>query len=287
MGIISKRTRVLVAVGSLVSAVVLVVLSLVFWPSQVVVFSNEIFLAFLLIVTIPSAIVEFFYSRWIRGIEDQMPVLVRGISEVQETGLTFIKGFEKVVEDGMVKSPLAEEVRKLTVHMSWGLSFEEALKNFGDRIGSSVVDRFCALVLEASRSGGEVRKVFSATSGFMEEMREVERETTSQMRPYLVIIYAAFFVFLFTSIILLRSFFIPLEGYGELVSPTGVLGVQDFKDFFYRTMIVSAFMGGLMAGKIGERRTLGGLKHCIIQAVVGYVLFFATIPPNWFGGSLV
>lgn len=280
---ISKRGRVLVAAVSVVSAVVFVVLLFILWPRQVGVFSNEILLVFLLVLAIPSAVVEFFYARWMRGIEDQMPVLVRGISEIQETGLTFIKGFEKVVEDKMIKSPLAEEVKRLTVHMSWGLSFEEALKRFRDRIGSSVVDRFCALVLEANHSGGEVRRVFTATSGFMAEMREMEQETTSQMRPYLVIIYAAFFVFLFTSIILLNSFFVPLEGYGELVSPTGVLSVVDFKDFFYRTMIISAFMGGLMAGKIGERRTLGGLKHCIVQSVVGYVLFFVTVSPNWMG----
>jgi flagellar protein FlaJ len=283
MGKVSKRTRVLVPVVSLVSAVVFVVVLLLFWSGQVVVFVNEIFLAVLLIVAVPSAVVEYVYSRWMRAIEDQMPVLVRGISEVQETGLTFIKAFEKVVEDRMVKAPLADEVKKFIVQMSWGLSFEEALKLFKERVGSPVVNRFCALVLEANRSGGQVRKVFTATAGFMEEMREMERETTSQMRPYLVIIYAAFFVFLFTSVILLRSFFIPLEGYGELLSTNGVVGTGDYNNFFYRTMIVSSFMGGLMAGKIGERRTLGGLKHAIIQVVVGYVVFFVTIPPNWVG----
>ena len=65
------------------------------------------------------------------------------------------------------------------------------------------------------------------------------------------------------------------------MSSTSVLSVQEFTDFFYRTMIISSLMGGLMAGKIGERRTLGGLKHAIVQVVVGYVIFFVTIPPNW------
>lgn len=280
---VSKRARTLIPVASLISAFVFVILLLFLWPGQVVVFANEIFLAVLLIVAVPSAIVDYVHSRWMTAIEDQMPVLVRGISEVQETGLTFIKGFEKVVEDRMIKSPLSDEVKKFIVHMSWGLSFEDALKRFKDRVASPVVNRFCALVLEANRSGGQVRKVFTATAGFMEEMREMERETTSQMRPYLVIIYAAFFVFLFTSVILLRSFFIPLEGYGGLLGATSVVGTGDFNDFFYRTMIISAFMGGLMAGKISERRTLGGLKHAIIQVVIGYVIFFVTIPPNWMG----
>jgi len=225
---VSKRARTLIPVVSLISAFVFVILFLFLWPGQVVVFANEILLAVLLIVAVPSAIVDSVHSRWMGAIEDQMPVLVRGISEVQETGLTFIKAFEKVVEDRMVKSPLSDEVKKFIVQMSWGLSFEDALKMFKERVGSPVVNRFCALVLEANRSGGQVRKVFTATAGFMEEMREMERETTSQMRPYLVIIYAAFFVFLFTSVILLRSFFIPLEGYGELVSPTSVVGTGDF-----------------------------------------------------------
>jgi len=280
---VSKKTRILVPVVSLISAIVFVILLLLFWPNQTLDFTNEILMTVLLSLAIPTAIVEYIHARWMGAIEDQMPVLVRGISEVQETGLTFIKAFEKVVEDKMIKSPLADEVKKFIVHMSWGLSFEDALNRFKERLESPVVNRFCALVLEANRSGGQVKKVFTATAGFMEQMREMERETTSQMRPYLIIVYAAFFVFLFTSVILLSSFFIPLEGYGELMSSTSVVSTGDYTDFFYRTMIISSLMGGLIAGKIGERRVLGGFKHFIVQVIVGYIIFFLTIPPNWMG----
>jgi hypothetical protein len=46
-------------------------------------------------------------------------------------------------------------------------------------------------------------------------------------------------------------------------------------------MLVSALFGGLMAGKIGERRVAGGLKHSIVMLVAGYVIFFVIVPPNW------
>jgi len=46
-------------------------------------------------------------------------------------------------------------------------------------------------------------------------------------------------------------------------------------------MIVSALTGGLMAGKLSERRIAGGLKHAIILSVVGYMIFFFTIAPAW------
>jgi flagellar protein FlaJ len=165
--------------------------------------------------------------------------------------------------------------------MAWGTFFENALINFKERIGSPIVSRFCALVLEASRSGGTIKKVFTATSGFMEEMKEMDKEANSQMKPYIVIIYAAFGVFLVTAVLLVRSFFAPMEGYPQIMSQVTVTGTAGFKDFFYKNMLVSAVTGGLMAGKLGERRVPGGLKHSIALTVAGYVIFLLTIPPNW------
>jgi flagellar protein FlaJ len=277
----SKKTRQMVAGVSVAIAFVSILAVALLRPNDFSVFLNEIALVAILVAITPYAIIDYFHQSWMNKIEDQMPVLVKGISESQETGLTFMKAFEKVVDDKMVRPPLADEVEKLTFQMSWGLSFEDALKKFKERIDSPMVNRFCALVLEASRSGGQIRKVFAATSGFMEEMREMDKETSSQMRPYLIIVYSAFFVLIFTAVILLQAFFAPLQGLKNVLSPSTIVGVQQFKDFFYRTVIVSALFGGLMAGKIGERRVAGGLKHAIIMLMAGYVIFFIFAPPNW------
>ncbi len=121
-----------------------------------------------------------------------MPLLVRGVAESQETGMTLIRALEKVVDNKMVSGPLAKEVKQMVVQMSWGTSFEDALTNFKNHIDSPIVNRFCVLVLEASRSGGTIKKVFTATSGFMEEMKEIDRDTSAQMKPYTIVIYAAF-----------------------------------------------------------------------------------------------
>jgi len=137
------------------------------------------------------------------------------------------------------------------------------------------------LVLEASRSGGEIRKVFSATSGFMEEMKDMTQDTDSQMRPYVLVIYVAFAVFLFTAIILVQSFFMPLEGSPQIGSATVITGVDVYSDFFYKNMMMSAVTGGLMAGKLGERRVVGGFKHALLMIVLGYVIFLFLIPPLW------
>lgn len=250
-------------------------------PKTVGTYANEIFLIAVAVVLVPSAILDYENQRWIEAIEDQMPLLVRGVSESQETGLTIIKALEKVVENNMVSPPLQDEVKKITVQMAWGTSFEDALANFRQRVNSTIVNRFCALVLEASRSGGTVKKVFTATSGFMEEMKEMDKETNAQMRPYIIIIYAAFGVFLVTAAILVQSFFTPLQGSPQIMSQVSVGSVSGFKDFFYKNMLVSAVTGGLMAGKLGERRVVGGLKHAIILSLAGYIVFLIIVPPNW------
>ena len=279
---IQRKTRQLAAVVSVVCALSVIGLPFILLPMDtVVVFSNELLFAAVLIAIVPSAVLDYLNQKWVRMIEKQMPMLVRGVSESQETGMTIVKAFEKVVEDKLVGRPLSDEVKKLTVQMSWGTSFEGALINLKERIGSPIVNRFCALVLEASRSGGQIKQVFTHTAGFIEEMKEMDEETDAQMRPYIVIIYAAFLVFLFTAIILVQSFFKPLEGYPQILSQVSVMGVGQFKDFFYKNMLISAVTGGLMAGKIGERRIAGGFKHSIILLAIGYVVFFVTIPPTW------
>lgn len=279
---IPKKTRIAVAAVSLVAAALILLVPWLVLPFETfTLYLNEILFAAVLVTLVPSAILDFLNQKWLRSIERQMPALVRGISESQETGLTLVKALERVVEDKMVRPALSDEVKRISIQMSWGTSFEDALTSFKNRVMSPIVNRFCALVLEASRSGGQIKKVFSATSGFMEEMREMDEDTDAQMRPYLLVIYVSFFIFIFIAVILVQSFFAPLEGNMQIMSDVVIVGVDQYTDFFYKNMLVSGVTGGLMAGKLGERRVAGGLKHAIILCVVGYIIFLLSIPPVW------
>jgi len=115
----------------------------------------------------------------------------------------------------------------------------------------------------------------------MEEMNDMDKETSAQMKPYIIIIYAAFFVFIVTAILLVRSFLAPMQGAPQIMSQVSLGSTSGLKNFFYEDMLVSAVTGGLMAGKLGERRVAGGLKHAIILSIVGYMIFFFSIPPSW------
>jgi archaeal flagellar protein FlaJ len=277
---ISKKIKQITAAVSIVFVIVAVILLALLSPNALATYQNVVFFFAILVVIVPSAILDLQHQRWISSIEDQLPLLVRGVAESQETGMTLIKALEKVVDNKMVSGPLAKEVKQMVVQMAWGTSFEDALTNFKNRIQSPIVNRFCVLVLEASHSGGTIKKVFTATSGFMEEMKEMDRDTSAQMKPYTIVIYAAFLVFIVTAILLVTSFFAPMEGSQQIGTNTSIGGVGQLNDFFYKNMMVSALTGGLMAGKIGERRVAAGLKHSIILIVLGFVIFLIAIPPT-------
>jgi flagellar protein FlaJ len=281
MGRISSKTKKLTLAVSVVSFLLVVILAYALSSSIVLTYINEIFLVGILVVLVPSTVLDLEHQRWISSIENQMPLLVRGVAESQETGMTLVKSLEKVVDNQMVSGPLAKEIKRMVIQMAWGSSFEDALTNFKNRVKSPIVNRFCVLVLEASHSGGTIKKVFTATSGFMQEMNEIDRDTSTQMKTYIVVIYAAFAVFMVTAILLVRSFFAPMEGSQQILNNVAVGGTSGFKDFFYKNMMVSGLTGGLMAGKIGERRVVGGLKHALLLVIIGYVIFFVAIPPNW------
>ena len=211
-----------------------------------------------------------------------MPLLVRGVAESQETGMTLIRALEKVVDNKMVSGPLSKEVKQLVIEMSWGTSFEDALTNFKNRINSPIVNRFCVLGFGSKPIRRNNQKSFYSNCrvyGGNERYRQRNRRPNETLHHSnlrcLCSVYsysnsAGAFIFCSNVRVLSKYQAIPAIG-----------GVGGLKDFFYQDMLVSALTGGLMAGKIGERRVAGGMKHSILLVVVGYAIFFAGIPPNW------
>jgi flagellar protein FlaJ len=149
------------------------------------------------------------------------------------------------------------------------MSFEEALLALGKRVNTVLVQRTVPLIIEASRSGGHVEKVFDPMGKFVQSTLLLDKERRNQSRPYVAIIYVAFFVFLFTIILLFKSFFVSIEGL-PILGKTAVPAETMRRIFFHMTS-VQAFFGGLVAGKMNEGTISAGLKHSLIMMLCGYI----------------
>jgi flagellar protein FlaJ len=264
---IEKKIRLIVAIVSLSAAVAIIALSVLLFMDEL----NTFMFIGLLVAFVPTAALDQINQSWQNAVNDKLPQLVRDLSEAQETGQTIVKALDQAAQ--IKYGPLSDEVKQISIQMSWGASFDRALNYFAKRIDTLPARRFCVLVIEAMRTGGRIRKVFSMTAESMEETLLLHKERVSQMRPYIIIIYAAFFVFLFTTIQLLTSFFVPLAEIDMVGFMTPLGSGEMFTTFFFHMMMIQSVLGGFVAGKVGSGRVVSGLKHAIIMLVVGFVAY--------------
>ncbi|MCX8153598.1 MAG: type II secretion system F family protein, partial [Candidatus Bathyarchaeota archaeon] len=125
------------------------------------------------------------------------------------------------------------------------------------------------LIIEANRAGGQAEKVFGPMGKFIQTTLLLEKERRTQTRPYIAIIYVALFVFLFTIVILFKTFFTNVDGTNLFSLSTSSL--MNLRRIFLHLTLIQGFFGGLVAGKMGEGSITAGLKHSLIMMLLGYV----------------
>jgi len=221
----------------------------------------------LVTVILPIAAVNYVDYRWRKGIDEHLPDFFRSIVQAQEVGMTLPQALDEASKRDY--GPLTSELKRMMMQMSWGYSFEEALTAFGKHVGTVLVQRILPMVIEASRSGGRVEKVFDPMGKFIQTTIMLERERKTQTRPYIMIIYVALFVFLFTIILLFKTFFASAEGVPLMSSPT--MSPEGMQRIFLHLTLIQGFFGGLVAGKMGEGSISAGLKHSLVMMLLGFV----------------
>ncbi len=222
------------------------------------------------VVTIfPPAVLDYIDYRWRRSIDEHLPDLFRSVVQAQQTGMTLPQALEEASKRSY--GPLTKELKKMVAQMSWGMSFEQAFESFGKRVNTVLMRRTVPLVVEASRSGGRIEKVFDPMGKFIQSTLMLDKECRAQTRPYVAIVYVAFYVFLFTVVLLFKSLFFQM---GELpISGSALLTPEATLRMFFHMSVIQAFFSGLTAGKMGEGTVNAGLKHCVILLTSGYLVF--------------
>jgi len=228
---------------------------------------DEYVLLAIVIAIFPAAVLDYVDYRWRRSIDEHLPDLFRAIVQAEKTGMTLTQAVEEAAKRRY--GPLTAELKRMVAHMSWGKSLEEVFQSFSERVSTSLTRRSVPLVVEASRAGGHIEKVFEPMGNFVQSTLMTEKERQAQTRPYIAIVYVAFFVFLFTVIMLFKTFFVQMAELPALNS--ALLSTDEARQLFFHMSVVQALFSGLVAGKMGEGTVSGGLKHSVILLVAGYI----------------
>ena len=228
---------------------------------------DEFVLFAIIVAVFPPAILNYIDYRWRKAVNEHLPDLFRSIVQAQETGMTLPQALEEASKRDY--GPLTPELKKMTSQISWGMTFEEALLALEKRVNTVLMQRTVPMIIEASRSGGHVERVVDPMGKFIQTTLLLDKERRNQTRPYVAIIYVAFFVFLFTIILLFKSFIASIEGLTILGS--AVMSPEEMQRMFFHMTVIQAFFGGIVAGKMGEGAINAGLKHSLILMLCGYI----------------
>jgi len=220
---------------------------------------------------------EYLRVRRVRKIDDRFPDFVRDLAESRRAGMTFTKAIMYASKGNY--GVLTTEIKKISQQISWGSSVEEALSAFASRVHTKLIRRTISLIIEASRSGGNVADVLDAASRDAREIRLLERERRSSMMSYVAVIYVGMGVFLLIIAVLGSTFIPAMTGKSSAGFQTGALGgagginKDNIMPVFFTTTFFQSIGMGLVTGVFEEGSVVSGVKHVFIMGVITWVVF--------------
>jgi flagellar protein FlaJ len=275
-------TRLIVVVVTIVLVVIFSILGVL---SLLGVFAGPFSFADFFIFAILSGtgiygMFEAYNQRRISKIDEVFPDFVRDLAESRRAGMTFTKAihFASRGNYGMLTS----EIRKISQQVSWGSSVTDALRNFSARVNTKSINRTISLIIETSKSGGNVADVLDVAARDAREIKQLETERRTNMSSYVVVIYVGMFVFLAIVLILCTSFIPAMIGEGGQ-GMQGVMGggsrvsqIEVVTVFFYAS-IVQGFGSAAVAGVFEDGTLTSSVKHMFILVFVCWLAFKLTL----------
>lgn len=214
----------------------------------------------------------------IRAMDDKFPDFLRDLAESERAGMTLPRALATASKG--VYGALTPEIRRMSAQVEWGVSFTEALQRFSRRVNTPLIQRTVALIVEASKAGGNVIDILTAASDDAREIKQILEERGRQMGIYGIIIYISFMVFLVV-VFILAAQFLPAfsaaagKGSGAKVSGASIaaFSVDEFTTIFFHAALVQGIGGGLVSGIMQQGHPMSGLKHAVIMTCISWFFF--------------
>lgn len=230
------------------------------------------------IAVIPVATFHEIKSFREKKLQTQIPDFLKKLASTNETGMTLRDSIYLMAKTDT--SSLAPELKKIRNDIDWGLSINDALIRFANRIRTSLVSRSITLITKANESSGDVGDVLLVAARDAVKERKMAQERFVNMMIYIVIIVMAFMVFLVVVYVISASFLTEMAKAGEQMaasgSDAGFLGAFDidvYNRMFFHAAVLQGFFSGLIAGVMGEGSVMSGLKYSVVMTTIAYVVF--------------
>jgi len=236
----------------------------------------------LILTIMPPSFFNLYETRRIMKLEAEFPAMMRDISLSVKSGMT-PEGAMSIAAGGQYGA-LTPAIKQIDNMISWGVSFEDALLHFAKKYPTSLIRRTILTLIEASRMGGQLGEILEGIATDVEETKALEKRRSSETKPYLMVCYISYFVFM--AVILIMSYtFLPMmkqaadaTSGGNLPSGVGQFAVSDadlatYNMLFFHALVIQGLFAGIVTGKVGEGKAVAGLKHSVFFMVVAVIAY--------------
>lgn len=218
-----------------------------------------------LVITVPTALIEYAKSQDVKELEERFPDYMRSIVEGLHGGMTLPIALKYASRSSYGTLDLL--INRMIAKISWGVPFEEAMRDFARETGSRVVMRATATIIEAHKSGGDIAAVMESVSQSTISIEKLRRERSSKISTQMMQGYVIYIIFI-GIMIGLQKFLIPALGFGS-GNPASIEKLTK-GDLFLHLAVLQGMFAGLAIGKLSEGRLSAGFKHALILGIVGF-----------------
>jgi len=182
---------------------------------------TQVILLASVVAILPPAFYQLHETTRIRRMEAEFPALIRDLSLAMKSGMN-PKAAISTCAQGQY-GVLTPEVKHIYNLMSWGVSFEESLLYFVRKYPTTLIRRTVSTIMEASQMGGEMGEVLESVAADIGETKVLEERRSAESKPYLIVGYLGYFVFLGVLLVISNQFLPMVSEAAQAVAdrPTG------------------------------------------------------------------
>ncbi|MFP3951682.1 MAG: type II secretion system F family protein [Candidatus Bathyarchaeia archaeon] len=237
---------------------------------------NNTLVMSVLIAIIPPAFIEYNNSVWLREVDNNIPRLLRDLTESIRSGLSLFDALELAAEKDY--GPITPHLEQAMVKFRLTSDLEGSLIWLGEELIRPSAKRVVTILLEAYETGGRMIEVLETSVDMFTSLAEYKDEKEAQVSPYILLVYVGNIIFLGISWSILAQFLGPLAKASQdpLVAQSGMvrmLNINYYRSILFWSAIIEGLMGGLVAGKIRDNRIGGGLVHSVILLLISITFF--------------
>ena len=243
-------------------------------------FYNEVLVLAILSATGPLGFYLQAQNRKLQYLEERLPDFLTDLAETSKAGLPLHLSLESAARKDY--GPLSVDIQRMSLQCSWGLSFAEAFKRFGERSKSVLIRRSAQLVVETSQSGGNTGDVLGATARDIQAQKALDADRRGAMGTYIAVIYVVFFVFVGVLASLAQMFLPQIIASGKSAAEAGAakglfggsrINLYRVRELFFQSLLVQAAGNGFIAGLVRDGNVGVGMRHVFVLTLVAYASF--------------